>query len=469
MGRTLGSLIGARFGGAPGALLGGAAGDWFGRITGLGDYKISHNRLLTDQGPPLFRSKGRAMTVTHREFVSEITGSTAFTIQEFNINPGAEGTFPWLSYLAQGFENYKFQGLVFEFKTTSGTAVGSTNTALGVVVAATNYDVTDPIFGTRRQMEAYEFSTSCVPSQSMVHPVECAPGKNTLTRLYNRSEGEGINTGDLRFHDMGNLFIATEGMQADGKVVGELWVSYICELTKPKMPAARVARAHYWITAPDTDLPFGASMTEAYDHTMSVTPTAAGSSSFILLPEEGAYYACRYICSTTANKQSGFSNFTAVATETEDGPDLWISCNTGAATVGPEAIEERVAVAASNYGRNCWGVFKALKNNARLLVPNATFSSTGTSADLIVTRLTDLNAYSYSSDAKQPVITRKWRPTKAEKCGRQPLATTHPANIAAVAEAGASTPQFHDEWMDVHQRGPPSEAGSYRERSDRKR
>jgi hypothetical protein len=39
--------------------------------------------------------------------------------------------FPWLSNIAQNFESYKLRGLVFEFKSMSGDALTSTNTALG--------------------------------------------------------------------------------------------------------------------------------------------------------------------------------------------------------------------------------------------------------------------------------------------------------------------------------------------------
>jgi len=39
--------------------------------------------------------------------------------------------------------------MIFALKTTSATAVSSTNTALGVIGAVINYDPTDPKFSTR--------------------------------------------------------------------------------------------------------------------------------------------------------------------------------------------------------------------------------------------------------------------------------------------------------------------------------
>lgn len=222
------------FGGGPGALLGKRAGDWLGKITGMGDYKINRNTLLTGS-VPRFNSGKEFTTVTHREYLGDVVSGTAgtFDIQEYTINPSNEATFPWLSNIAQQYESYEISGLIFEFKSLSGTAVGSTNTALGAIAMATVYDVEAPPFASRREMEQYEFSVSARTTENLIHPIECDPKQNVLPMLFTR-DASGTNVRDKRFHDMANFYVATDGLQASNVTIGELWVSYRVKLFKPR-------------------------------------------------------------------------------------------------------------------------------------------------------------------------------------------------------------------------------------------
>jgi len=241
--RQLGSLVGSSILGSPGTALGQEAGAYFGKITGMGAYKLNRNSLMTNSnGPISFSGIGEGTVITHREFLTDITGSAAFTIQNYYINPGLVATFPWLSAVAAQFEQYEMLGLVFEYRPTCANSVGTTNTALGTVVMATDYDVYDTNFSSKQQMEAYEFATSCVPYNSMVHPVECSPRLNILKNQYIRT---GAVTGELHFYDVGNFQLATVGMQQPA-VIGELWVSYKVRLLKPKIPTPIGSNLPVW-------------------------------------------------------------------------------------------------------------------------------------------------------------------------------------------------------------------------------
>jgi len=232
----LGGAVGTYLsGGHPlGALLGKRAGDWLGKITGMGDYKVNRNTLLTGS-VPRFNSDKEFTTVAHREYLGDVVSGTAgtFDIQEYTINPSNESTFPWLSNIAQQYESYEITGMIFEFKSLSGTAVGSTNTALGAVTMATVYDVEAPPFASRREMEQYEYSVSARTTENLIHPVECDPTQNVLPMLFTR-DASGANVRDKRFHDMANFYIATDGLQATNVTIGELWVSYRVKLFKPR-------------------------------------------------------------------------------------------------------------------------------------------------------------------------------------------------------------------------------------------
>lgn len=239
---NVGSAIGGLFG-PGGAAMGAAAGKLFSQITGIGDYKVRSNSITMGTDPPSFGVAGRSTIIRHREFISDISGSTAFTLTQFPINPGLGTTFPWLSSVASNYEEYAIRGMVFEFKSTSADALNSTNTALGTVIMCTNYNVLRAPCGSKIEMENHEYTTSTKPSESCVHPIECAVGENPLRVLYTRTGA--IGTGDQRMYDLGLFQIATVGMQA-AAVIGELWCTYDIELLKPMLPSALGIYADHW-------------------------------------------------------------------------------------------------------------------------------------------------------------------------------------------------------------------------------
>jgi hypothetical protein len=176
--------------------------------------------------------------IVHREYIQDIVSGagtpSAFTINSFPLNPGQPSTFPWLAQIAANYEEYDILGMVFEFISTSGESVASTNTSLGTVIMATEYDPTKPAFASKQAMENYSFAVSCKPSCSMLHAVECKKARTPVAQLYVRT---GANTGsDLRWTDFGNFYIATVGMPAAGTFLGELFVTFKVRLLKPRLP-----------------------------------------------------------------------------------------------------------------------------------------------------------------------------------------------------------------------------------------
>jgi len=226
--------------------LGSEIGGWIGHgahtlvkaLTGFGDYRIDKNSLMMGgMSPPQIvnSSNHGGVIVRHREYLTDILSSTGFQLASYPINPGVSATFPWLSQVAQGFEEYKFRGLVFEFKTMSADNVLSTNasTSLGSVICMTNYNVLNSNPIDKRTMENYEFANSSKPSCSFYHPVECKRSLNPLVEMFIRT-GAVPAHGDARLYDIGNFCIATEGMQQSTGILGELWCTYEVELYKPK-------------------------------------------------------------------------------------------------------------------------------------------------------------------------------------------------------------------------------------------
>lgn len=162
--------------------------------------------------------------ITHRELVASVNGSTAFTATGYDLNPGIARTFPWLSTQATGWEQYRFNRLVFEFVTRTATST------LGSVILSPEYDPSDPP------------PTSEAIATNAMDAVEDATWKNITCRLntasmyplgprkYIRSTRIG---GDIRTFDSGTFFICTVE-EAGADAIGKLWVEYDVDLYIPQ-------------------------------------------------------------------------------------------------------------------------------------------------------------------------------------------------------------------------------------------
>jgi len=214
--------------------------------------KARNNSLMskiTANGPPTMHSNGnKQVRIMHREALGDVTTGLAgeFLLRSFPLNPGDPTTFPWLSKIAENFQQYRIHGLVFEFLSTSANALSSTNTALGQVIMATAYNSAEPPFRSKTEMENTEFVSIARQSQSMLHPVECKPSLTSVDVLYIRDSTEIPDNQDVRLYDLGNFQIATVGQQGDDVVIGELWVSYDIELLKPTVVDLSESKSNHY-------------------------------------------------------------------------------------------------------------------------------------------------------------------------------------------------------------------------------
>lgn len=247
-GSALGGAAGSYYGNpAAGVSIGSKAGELASKILGFGAYNIKKNSLMSDcDQPARMHSNSVSTVVRHREYLFDIVSSSTantFLNQVLSLNPGIPTTFPWLSTIANQFQEYKFLGLVFYVKTLSADAIASsTNTTLGGYIMGTEYNSALPGaqtvgFTNKQQMENTEFSASFKTSESGYHPIECDMRQNPMNILYTRS-GSVPSGADPRMYDMGQFNIATFGVQGTSVVLGELWVSYEIQLSKSISTAA---------------------------------------------------------------------------------------------------------------------------------------------------------------------------------------------------------------------------------------
>lgn len=232
--------IGATYFGAPQLApaaysIGSAIGHKIKQVTGYGDYTIRRNTLAGSVPQVSNPASGIGMTISHREYIGDIvTGpANSFSLSSIVINPSNQLFSEWLAGIACNFEEWKPEGILFYFKSTSADALNSVNTALGTVVMATQYNPYSTPFNSKADMESYEYSCSGVPSQDIVHMIECDPWQGAISTYFT---GSGANTpGDLRFNQLGTFYIATTGFQGANVNIGELWVTYQFTLLKPKL------------------------------------------------------------------------------------------------------------------------------------------------------------------------------------------------------------------------------------------
>lgn len=217
--------------------LGAVAGQGLSKLLGFGAYELSKNSLISEgEDPARMHSNSSCVKVRHREYITDIVSSgtaNTFSLQSFSINPGLPTCFPWLSAIAAQYQEYKPLGIVFEFKTLSATAISSsTNTTMGGIIMATDYNTINPNFSNKQSMDNAEYTTSKAVWESFYHPIECDMKQNPLSTLYVRSGAVPAGS-DQRMYDLGNFQIASFGVQGTKVVLGELWVSYEFELSKP--------------------------------------------------------------------------------------------------------------------------------------------------------------------------------------------------------------------------------------------
>lgn len=261
IGKALGSLgggiLGGIVGGPPGVVAGSGIGgevgsiaqDLFRNLTGFGAYDIKTNTLIGagGQDPPMMHGAGSCIRIRHREFVRDIVShgtANTFKVETFAIQPNISSTFPWLANIAGNFQEWVPLGVVFEFRSTSSDALNSTNTALGQVIMATQYNSNMPAPIKKQYMENTDFVVSCKPSLSAMHAVECDPSMMVLPRLY--IQKPTTSTNDLRFQNLGNFSIATDGMQGTSVKVGELWVTYDILLCMPIQDSTTANLGDHW-------------------------------------------------------------------------------------------------------------------------------------------------------------------------------------------------------------------------------
>lgn len=306
---------------------------------------------------------------SHSEFVQNVTasasgaGQSAFQLTKFPLNPGLAATFPFLSQLAQCFEIYEFHGLVFQYKPTSGES-GATNNSLGKVIMATNYDPTAADFVNAVQMENYDYASSVKPSVGMIHGVETDMSKNITNAQFIRT---GASSKQLPFTDLGNLYVATEGVPfaASGtQILGELWVSY----------KVRLSRANLYGSLLGYNIPFHYAHGSNLSISSQANQTLGGTVSVAV--NGGGYWELTYTFPSNISLgqfQWGLAVKTASASSTAIGTPTYTNATAGTGT----PYYSSQVLAASGQALNGYGNFNVVAPGSSIAILKIPLGNTG--------------------------------------------------------------------------------------------
>ena len=232
------------------------------RLSGRGDYvfnghsfepdNIVQNNLFSESNglnPASFMSDKAGVFVQHKEYLGDIYAAgvansgipTPFINSSYSLNPALQYTFPWLSQIAQNYESYQFEELIFSFESTTNELGSNSSGQCGTIIMCTQYNASASPFEDKGSMVEYEGSETCKVTESMLHVVDCQPSDSALSTLLFTRANPVLSDQDVKTYDLGIFQIAVCNCPVgyNGFPVGELYVSYKVRLNTPKLFVSR--------------------------------------------------------------------------------------------------------------------------------------------------------------------------------------------------------------------------------------
>jgi len=243
-------------------------------------------------GAPQFNG-GKPIRVQHREFLQTINSVTAFDgTSPYLLNPGLADNFPWLSQIAQSFEQYRFRMLRYVYRNRCPSTTAAT------IYSATQFDSNDATFASIEDLMDYSKTARSDIAWSSFN-MNCRLGAGRFVKkLFVRTDS--LITGeDANLYDSGKFTICGVSGTA-GTYLGDLLVEYDVEFTNPKKNPAFVGAMGAYIVAQGTNtasweqyplLNAGVATPASANFAADVLPviTNASSASEVKFPVPGMY------------------------------------------------------------------------------------------------------------------------------------------------------------------------------------
>jgi hypothetical protein len=225
--------------------------------------------------PSVVFSPNGDCTISHSEYVSDVTINTFFTSTNYDVDPQEATTFTWLSAIASRFEKSSFPKLQFSYKPSCSS------TTNGYVIIAYDPDYYDSA-PTKTSALSWRDSVKAAPWASAT-----VNATKTASELGRRFHGP-TSFGDQRVTNFGKLWVLSDQASALQNV-GEVFVHYT---VKFHIPAIKLPPAVYG----EMYRPLGGSYTQMSGN----MKTSAGATAIEWnLYTAGAYYMTVLVDYTT--------------------------------------------------------------------------------------------------------------------------------------------------------------------------
>lgn len=180
---------------------------------------VSIATLRTGSAAQMRMTGDGSIRVKHRSFIKPVTCTSAFAVEAVAVNPGLQGSFPWVAKMARKYDLYRFVNLKYIYRSVAATS------SSGVVMMSFDFDAADepPASKSRQAQTIPNVETNAWSSLDLNVKSD---GKWRFVRPGNLPANLDIKT-----YDLGTLFIS--GLYGPGTVTGELYVEYTVEFKKP--------------------------------------------------------------------------------------------------------------------------------------------------------------------------------------------------------------------------------------------
>lgn len=230
--------------------------------------------VVSKTSQPSIKHTREGVLVKHREYLGDITSTgTGFAvIGGALVAPSNPACFPWLSSIADRYEQYRFKKLTLEYLSEASTATS------GVVMIAFDRNPNRTSPGYKASILEIQDCIRTPPWQSVALnvPLDGQIRYNgsvaNLSTTSTTTANTGVNNTDLRLTATGQLYTAVSGV-ASG-TVGEAYLTYEVEFMRPTLSTPTYCWADTQFTASTASIPLtGGSRT--FGNVLASTPDGA--------------------------------------------------------------------------------------------------------------------------------------------------------------------------------------------------
>lgn len=327
------------------------------------------------------------LRVSGREYIGDLLGTNQpYNVQTYPVNVGMSSFCPKLAQIAQNFAKYKLRKLIFIYESTTSDIGSSTNGQVGSICAATNPNVDEPAYTSKRSLLDAKGATSAKSTENLVFGHECDSAKGAsndwfFVRVAPLSPGI-----DPKTYDTCTLQIAQANVPAAyaNQILGEMYIEYEVDLCEFELISALgycVPRDVFvgqlsGSTATGAQ-PFGAPgttlMNKAVNNSIGclLTVTATGATLTFPASFEGAVsikWNIQVITSTAANIQFGVPTILPGLTTVIPILDMFTSNGNPTNVLLPNQILSGQGAGSNNQGESHYYITPAAQGTNNVIV-----------------------------------------------------------------------------------------------------